>query len=296
MISIKQTIALSCIALAGMSANLSAGEHNAHGLDKANKTKLKTVLAAQDDSTKARYGSRHPLETLSFFGIEAGMSVVEVLPGGGWYTQLLAPYLGDEGSIYGVNYADNMWPMFGFFSEERIKKRIAATAEFPAMVEGFAGKGITAQGFAFGDVPASAKGKADAVLFIRAMHNINRFADKGVRDQALSDVYDMLKPGGIVGLVQHRAPESATDKWADGSAGYLNHAAVISTFEKAGFKLVASSEMNANALDKPVEGDVVWRLPPSLSGKKDKSAEELAALKAIGESDRMTLRFQKVDK
>ena len=125
---------------------------------------------------------------------------------------------------------------------------------------------------------------------------LKNFAEQGIRDQALSDVYDMLKPGGIVGLVQHRAPESADDKWADGSSGYLKKSTVIDMFEHAGFKLIASSEINANALDKPVKGDIVWRLPPSLHRADEKSADELAALNAIGESDRMTLRFQKVNR
>ncbi len=296
MISIKQTVALSCIALAGMSFGVTAGDQSAHHLSKTSKAKLKSVLDARSDEHKARHNSRHPGKTLAFFGVEPGMTVVEVLPGGGWYTKVLAPYLGDEGSIYGVNYADNMWPLFGFFNEEQVKERIASSSEFPGWVEEIAGTGISAQGFAFGRVPDGAKGNADAVLLIRAMHNINRFAEHGVRDQALSDVYDMLKPGGTVGIVQHRAPESSDDKWADGSSGYLKKSAVIDMFEKAGFKFVASSEINANAKDKPVKGDIVWRLPPSLNRAAEKTPEQLAALKAIGESDRMTLRFKKVAK
>ncbi len=292
MFSIKQTIAVSCIALAGVSANLAAGDH---GLSKADKTRLTEVLDTRSDAHKARHAVRKPAKTLAFFGIKPGMTVVEVLPGAsGWYTQVLAPYLGDEGAIYGVNYADDMWARFGFFSEERIKKRKAESVEFPGMVAEIAGKGIVAKGFPFGRVPADVKGTADAALFIRALHNLNRFAEHGTLEQALSETYSMLKPGGIVGVVQHRAPESADDQWADGSSGYLKESALVKSFEQAGFKLIASSEMNANAKDKPVKGDSVWRLPPSLSGKKDKSAEEIAALKAIGESDRMTLRFKKV--
>ena len=296
MITIKQTIAMACIALAGMSGKLTAGDHVDVSVSAANMAKLNEVLEARSAEHKARQSSRHPSETLAFFGIKPGMTIVEVLPGGGWYSQVIAPYLGDEGTIYGVNYADDMWPLFGFFSEERIKERIASMAKFPTMVEGFAGKGIAAKGFTFGQVPAEAKGKADAVLLIRAFHNLNRFASQGKRDQALGDIYNLLKPGGIVGVVQHRAPEAADDKWADGSAGYLKKSAVIEIFEAAGFKLLASSEINANPLDKPTQDDFVWRLPPGLNGAKKKSAEEVAALKAIGESDRMTLRFKKVQK
>jgi predicted methyltransferase len=125
---------------------------------------------------------------------------------------------------------------------------------------------------------------------IRALHNINRFEKTaGTRTAALQQVAALLKTGGVVGVVQHRAPADADDDWADGSNGYLKQAAVIAAFEQAGFELIDSSEINANAKDKPVVGDAVWRLPPSLRT----ADENKAAMQAVGESDRMTLKFIK---
>ncbi|MFM7784669.1 MAG: methyltransferase, partial [Gammaproteobacteria bacterium] len=111
---------------------------------------------------------------------------------------------------------------------------------------------------------------------------------------ALADIRTLLKPGGIVGVEAHRAPESAPDAWASGEQGYVKQSAVIAAFQTAGFELVGSSEMNANPKDQPTEQDSVWRLPPSLATSKD-DPELRAAMQAIGESDRMTLKFRKKD-
>jgi len=108
-----------------------------------------------------------------------------------------------------------------------------------------------------------------------------------VLDEAIAAAHTMLKPGGVVGVVQHRAPENAADDWATGRAGYLKPSAVIEMFTEAGFTLAGSSEINANANDNPTEEDVVWRLPPSYAGGEDTKD----AMDAIGESDRMTLRL-----
>ncbi len=251
---------------------------------------LSAALNARSESLKARDGSRHPRQTIEFFGLEPGMRVVEVLPGGGWYTQILAPYIGTQGAIYGLNYADDMWSMFGFFSDEVIAKRIASMTTFADKVAGYAGSGMTASGFAFDRVPSELNGTIDAVVMVRALHNLNRFEDKaGTRSRALKQINALLKPGGIVGVVQHRAAADADDAWANGRNGYLKQAAVVEMFEQAGFELVASSEVNANPKDKPGINDIVWRLPPSLMTKP----ENKAAMSAIGESDRMTLKFRK---
>lgn len=250
--------------------------------------KLDMVLAGQSAVHKARYGARHPGETLSFFGIEPGMTVAEALPGGGWYTKVIATYLGGSGTVYGVNYQPSVWTSFGF-PAERVKARIDSTAAFPGKVAEWTDNGISAQGFTFDAVPAATEGTADAVLFIRALHNLNRFKDTGVLEEAVAAAHTLLKPGGVVGVVQHRAPENAPDEWATGSAGYLKPSAVIAMFTSAGFSLDGSSEINANVKDKPTTEDVVWRLPPSYAGGEDTKA----AVDAIGESDRMTLRFRK---
>lgn len=254
---------------------------------------LQGIVLDRDAKDRARDKFRHPVQTLSFFHLEPGMQVAEALPGDGWYTKILARYLGQEGSLHGVNYNDNMWAMFGFFSEERIIEMSKRTAEFPAMVKDFTDNGIQSSGFTFATAPESANGKLDRVLFIRALHNLNRFEEKaGTLTQALEVAHALLKANGLVGVVQHRAPEDASDDWADGRAGYLKQSAVIKAFKDAGFELLMTSEINANPKDKPTSDDIVWRLPPSLNGVGD-DADKLAKMNEIGESDRMTLLFKK---
>ena len=254
---------------------------------------LDQVIASRSAEDRARDDARHPAQTLTFFQVEPGSTVAEVLPGRGWYTRILANYLGANGTLYGINYNDNMWSMFSFSTDKMVAERTAATAKFPAQVAGFTDNGIKAKGLTFNTIPPAAAGSVDRVLLIRALHNLNRFESKaGTRSQALSAVHNMLKNDGLVGVVQHRAPETASDEWADGSKGYLKQSAVIAMFEAAGFQLVSKSEINANPKDKPGADDMVWRLPPSLrTSKEDPAVRE--AMIAIGESDRMTLLFRK---
>tara|TARA_R110002072_G_scaffold935_16_gene7732 strand:- start:8119 stop:8979 length:861 start_codon:yes stop_codon:yes gene_type:complete len=254
---------------------------------------LAAAVAARSDDQKARDAARRPVETLTFFQVEPGMTVVEGLPGGGWYTRILANYLGADGALYGVNYADRMWPMIGYGREDWVAQRIAATANFPAEVASYTDNGITAQGFTFESVPPEVEGTVDRVLLIRALHNLQRFEQEAdTFSKALASIKLMLKDDGLVGVVQHRAPADASGDWADGSRGYIRQADVIVMFEEAGFELVAESELNANPLDKPGADDNVWRLPPSLRGNEDDAGQQ-AAMQAIGESDRMTLLFRK---
>jgi predicted methyltransferase len=259
----------------------------------ANSNGLAQVLAARSAEDRARDAARHPQETLEFFRIAPGMTVVEGLPGGGWYTNILANYLGTNGVLYGVNYADRMWPMMRPDDPAWIAERIAATAQYPAEVATLTDNGIKARGFTFETVPPEVDGTVDQVLMLRALHNLNRFEEQaGTRSRALAAIHKMLKPDGLVGVEQHRAPETATDAWADGSHGYLKQSAVIAMFEQAGFKLVGTSEINANPKDQPAGEDTVWRLPPALRGSEDDPRRREAML-AIGESDRMTLLFRK---
>ena len=254
---------------------------------------LDRVISHRSSTDQARDAARHPAKTLRFFQVEKGMTVAEALPGGGWYTRILAPYLGAEGAIYGINYMDEVWPQFGFMDEKAIAKRVAATNEFPGLVKDITDNGITVEGFTFSTVPEDTYGTVDRVLIIRALHNLNRFEPAiGSLSQALSSVRVLLKKEGLVGVVQHRLAEAADDAGADGSRGYLKQSAVIAAFEQAGFELLASSEINANPKDKPGPQDIVWRLPPSLNDAQDKP-ELKAAMQAIGESDRMTLLFKK---
>lgn len=253
---------------------------------------LNAVLASRSDEDRVRDDARQPLETLTFFQIKPGMTIAEALPGGGWYTRILANYLGQDGTLYGVNYPDSLWPMLSYASPEWIAERIAATQNFTAKVATFTDNGITAQGFTFDTVPPEVEGTVDRVLLIRALHNLNRFQQKaGTRSQALAATHAMLKKDGLVGVVQHRAPATASKEWADGNKGYLNEVAVIAMFAEAGFALVAQSEINANPMDQPSGEDSVWRLSPSLRGSNDD--EQRDVMVAIGESDRMTLLFRK---
>ena len=282
--SIASTIAIASLALAVNFNNALAAEPD---------PALVQVVESRSAEDRARDNDRHPVQTLTFFQVAPGMTVAEALPGGGWYTRILANYLGGEGTLYGLNYVDRMWPMFSFATEEWTKSRIAGNAKFPETVAGFTENGIKADGFTFNTVPPEASGSVDRVIMIRALHNLSRFeANAGTASQALAAVRGMLKDDGLVGVVQHRLPESQSDEGADGSRGYLKQSAVIAMFEQAGFELLASSEINANIKDKPGAQDAVWRLPPSLSGSKD-TPEQKAAMQAIGESDRMTLLFRK---
>jgi predicted methyltransferase len=258
-----------------------------------NEAALHTAIDARSAEEKARDGNRHPYETLVFFQVEPGMTVAEALPGGGWYTNILANYLGGDGALYGINYPEKMWAMFPDATQEWITKHKKRTAQFPGLVSGFTDNGIKTAGFTFNRIPPELAGTVDRVLLIRALHNLNRFEGQaGTRSQALAAVRSMLKDDGLVGVVQHRAPASDAESGTDGSRGYLEEANVITSFENAGFELVATSDVNANPNDVPGPEDIVWRLPPSLSTSKE-DPELRAKMQAIGESDRMTLLFRK---
>ena len=263
-------------------------------LAEVDSTRLASVLAAQPGEFQVRYQYRHPQETLEFIGIEPGMTVVEGLPGAGWYTKILLPYLGSDGQLIGVDYAREMFPLFGFYSEEQLKSKETWSEDFIAQAKDWAGDdGAQVSAFVFGSMPDELKGKADAVVFIRVLHNLARFeAEGGFLTAALRNAYDALKPGGIVGVVQHHARDGMPDDWASGARGYLKRDFVIAQMEEAGFELVAASEINANEKDQPTEEDIVWRLPPSLATSK-KDPELKAKLEAVGESNRMTLKFRK---
>ena len=255
--------------------------------------KLADILASQPEDVRDRYRWRHPQETLEFFGIEPGMVVVEALPGGGWYSKILIPYLGEDGRLVGADYAMDMYRNFDFANDEFMEAKKTWTTDWPAMARGWQEGGADVDAFVFGSLPESMHGTADAVLFIRALHNMARFeADGGYLSQAIEDAYNVLKPGGIVGVVQHHARDEMPDEWAGGQAGYLKQGFVIAAMEAAGFEFVEASDVNANPADQPTAEDVVWRLPPSLGTSQD-NPELRAELEAVGESNRMTLKFRK---
>ena len=255
--------------------------------------KLAAVLAAQPEEVQARYGARNPAETLAFFGVEPGMTVAEALPGGGWYSKILLAYLGDEGTLIGAHYPDNLWSKFGF-GEEWAASRIEGTANWPNQAAEWGVEGAAIASTFLTDMPDDASDQVDAVLFIRALHNLSRFTDEesNYMGDTLAETFRVLKPGGIAGVVQHSGPETNSDEWANGSNGYLKKSAVIAAFEAVGFEYVGSSDINSNAADVPSEEEFVWRLPPSRSGTEEGTPER-AAYDAIGESNRMTLKFRK---
>lgn len=254
---------------------------------------LATVLAAQPDEVKDRYAARRPAETLNFFEIKEGDVVIETLPGGGWYSGILYPYLGERGKLIGAQYPAGLFARFGW-DEERLKSVLERNAAWPKKTASqAAAKGGEIDSYTMTEMPDRLNGVADKVLFIRSLHNLGRFnKDADYLDTALREAFRSLKPGGIAGVVQHRAPETASDAWADGKNGYLKQSKLIAAFEAAGFKLVQAQEFNANPKDRPTEEDSVWRLPPTLRGVEENSAK-WRENKDIGESDRMTLKFVK---
>jgi len=253
---------------------------------------LGAILAAQPDDAKARYKYRHPQETLDFLGVQPGMTVVDTLPGEVWYTGILLSYLGPDGTVIGADYPSEMWAQFGY-SEEYLATKKNWARDWTAKAETWRDDdSASVSAFVLGSLPVSMHGTADVVLFVRALHNLAYTApDARNLTAAIKNAYDILKPGGIVGVVQHEARDNMPDSWADGENGYLKKAYVIEMMEAGGFELVAESAMNENSKDVPTVEQFVWRLPPGYSGAE--TAEAKAKVDAIGESNRMTLKFRK---
>ncbi|WOJ95810.1 methyltransferase [Congregibacter brevis] len=253
---------------------------------------LATALAAQPDEARARYDARHPQETLEFFGVKPGMTVVEADPGSGWYSKILQSYLGNEGTLIGADYPMGIYRLFDYYSEEELAAKTDWPVTWPQSMTQNIDGGAVVKAYAFGSLPAEWEGTVDVFLLVRTLHNFADFEEEGAYlSEGLDEVYRVLKPGGIVGIVQHAAPESAADSWASGANGYLKQSFVIATLESAGFLFDGESAINENPADQPTEEESVWRLAPTLEPVKD--PELAAAYVAIGESNRMTLRFRK---
>ncbi|CAM2007248.1 class I SAM-dependent methyltransferase [Acanthopleuribacter pedis] len=232
---------------------------------------------------KARNGARHPAETLAFFGLKPNMTVIEIHPGDhGWYTEVIAPYLQKEGTYIAMGHpldSDNKWVQRG---HQRFAEKLAANPIYNK-VQRAAIRDAKAEGVA--------PGSADMVLTFRNVHNF--ITHDGNPDGMFAMFYGLLKPGGILGVVQHRDGEKAA-AGPLGERGYLSEAVVIALAEKAGFQLAGKSEINANPKDTKDHPYGVWTLPPTLY-HKDKDADR-TKWQAIGESDRMTLKFVKPGK
>jgi predicted methyltransferase len=184
--------------------------------------------------------------------------------------------------------------MFDFYDDARLAELAQWADEWSAEASSWGdGQGAGVSAFYFGDMQQELHGTVDAVLFIRALHNMARFSAEGdFLDSAIDNAFQALKPGGIVGIVQHAARANMPATWANGASGYLHETFVIEQMQAAGFEFVGRSDINTNPLDVPGADEVVWRLPPVLSGSKD-NAERVAIMSAIGESNRMTLKFRK---
>ncbi|MEO1251541.1 MAG: methyltransferase [Pseudomonadota bacterium] len=250
---------------------------------------LGAIIEARSDEDKARDRWRNPAETLGFFEVTPVSTVVEVLPGREWYTRIILPYVAAEGRYVGANYQDGMWPLILPEPTPELVERLSTWAEtFSESARDIAETAQPVTAFEFGAAPSSLEGEVDVVLFIRALHNFNR-AGGAFGAEALSDAYRLLKPGGVLGVVQHEAPAGAEGAAADGTDGYMSREAVIDMIEAAGFRLEATSDVNANPADQPQPGEFVWRLAPTF-GLGEKGRDAYAA---IGETNRMTLRFRK---
>ncbi len=243
---------------------------------------LKAAIAS-DKRTQAfvqRDAARHPYETLTFFGIQPTMTVVELSPGGGWYTEILAPYLRDSGHYIAAAYSEESPEEYRRGYTAKFKQKLAAD---PARFD----KVELAVFEPPNNLSYAQPGSADLVLTFRNLHNWLSYGDDNMK-RVFQSVYDTLKPGGVFGVVEHRLPEDRLQD-ATASSGYMHESYVIELAQSVGFELAEKSEVNANPKDTADHPSGVWALPPTLRNR-DKDRERY---EAIGESDRMTLKFVK---
>lgn len=235
---------------------------------------------------KARDAWRHPVETLTFFGVENDDTVVELFPGAGWYTSILGPYLKAGG---GVLYAAMPDPASSDYARENVEAYRAAFVDRPQSY-GDVRITVASRDSVEGIAP---DGSADVVLTFRNVHN---WMAGGYADKIFRDAYRALKPGGVLGVVEHRLP-SSMDQDLFAASGYVHESYVQQLAEAAGFVLEEASEINANPKDTRDHPLGVWMLPPNLRapepGTPEAEGYDPEIYKAIGESDRMTLRFRK---
>ena len=241
---------------------------------------LQAALAAphRSEANRARDPWRNPGPTLAFFGLKPGLAVVELTPGGGWYSEILAPYLRPQGRFYLAHFAADSASAGQRRGRANFAERMAKAPELydKAVLATLP----TASGAP--DVPA---GSIDLVLTFRNVHN---WVSEGTLDDKLRGCFVMLKPGGVLGVVDHRAaPGTSLD--AMKKSGYVSEAFMEERARAAGFVLAAKSEVNANAKDSKDHPNGVWTLPPTFA-LKDVDRERYAA---IGESDRFTHRYVK---
>ena len=276
---VRHPIVKACLALSIMVTGAACASTQADqpAISAEHQTALRAAVAAatRTPANLARDRYRHPVETLSFFGVKPSDTVVEIWPGGGWYTEIIAPYvLQGGGTYYAAANGNGLNNVRGRMTSNADLYGGVRLASFPA-------------GRPNATEPAVPEGSADVVLTFRNVHNW-LMGETPFGEDAFRQMYAMLKPGGTLGVVEHRLPESA-DSERERTSGYLKTSTVRRLAESAGFRLVAESEVNANPNDTADHPDGVWTLPPVLRrGEVDRER-----YLAIGESDRMTLRFVK---
>ena len=245
-------------------------------------TALTAVIAGahRSNANRARDGARHPYETLRFFGLAPTQTVVEIAPGAGWYTEILAPYLKNTGRLYAAHYSAEA-PEEG---RRRARARFESKlAQDPAIFGRTILGTLPRDGGGFTDI--APLGGADLVLTFRNVHN---WIEDGHLDAMLRAFHAVLKPGGVLGVEEHRAAFGTPIAQIIAS-GYVPEDFVIKSANAAGFILADRSEINANPRDTKDHAQGVWSLPPTLRGGE----VDRAKFMAIGESDRMTLKFIK---
>lgn len=246
----------------------------------AEQVALQQILSGEHRSAenKARDQYRHPLQTLEFFDIHNYMTVVEIWPGGGWYTEILAPFLKDQGQFYAAHFsADSPVPYF----KNSLQKFVEKTKALP----GIYGKMKLTVLQPPQQLDIAPEGSADRILTFRNVHN---WMKTGQAQTVFKALFKALKPGGLLGVVEHRNP-TYINQDPQAISGYVREDFVMKLAEQAGFKLLDKSEINANNKDTAKHPKGVWTLPPSLRLKEQDKAQYLS----IGESDRMTLKFIK---
>lgn len=240
----------------------------------------------RSDANKARDRYRHPKQTLEFFGLRPEMTVVEIWPGGGWYTEVLAPVLRERGKLYVAQYGSK--PPFPY--QQREMDTLAA--KMRANPDLYRAVTPTALNFFTNELAIAPPGSADLVVTFRNVHNWfqDGYGPPNAAELAFKAMFTALKPGGMLGVVDHRWPDPATED-PRARSGYISEQRVIALAEAAGFELAGRSDVNRNPLDTHDYPEGVWTLPPDLAlGDRDRDK-----YLAIGESDRFTLKFVKPD-
>lgn len=238
---------------------------------------------------KARDAWRHPKETLEFFGVEPDDTVVEIWPGGGWYTNILAPWLASGGG----QLVEVLFDPAGIDDAARVARINSNNDSFKSNYTDAKFGTIAYSGFSANSGPLAEPGSADVILTFRNIHN---WMAGGYEQKFFNDAYAALKPGGVLGVVEHRLPSTAIQD-PKASTGYVHEDYVKALAAKAGFEFDSASEINANPADTADHPFGVWTLPPVNQQPKEGEAAPEGwnpdAYKAIGESDRMTLKFVK---